>query len=317
MSDNNAVTEKPKAGTAVSFSAENMARREAMYDKLNPEPKAPETPKPSDFKPDVPSDKGDKKPAEAVKPADDKPADAPKTELAAKPTEPTAPDRSGEEDTRKVPLKALQEAREEMKSLKKELTDLRDQNKILLNDLKDKFEKSNMSDSEPVISDYDKELLQLRKEIKELREKDSDRDKVSEAEKQRQAQEKMKADLRQTHTDLEKEGFEGFEEFVPLVAAELQRRAAADPDDAVQLDNPEGWKKIFKTVVYPKIMARSKQKATEDKIKEKEELKKDAGLLMPGGAPPVAPTQKEEEYSFEAYLADRNKRSPQPQRSRK
>ena len=307
---------KPNDGAppAKTFSELKMQEREKIYKSASDFHNPPEEPKakPQDYKPEKPPES---RPASDV--TDGKqnkgPAPQPPAEPGTGPVKPGV----GKEDDRTVPHAALHEARIEIKSLKKDNLELQDQVRTLLKDLKDLTSKpaDDVDPSEPVqIADYDQELLNLRKEVKELRDREQARDKMTEAERMKHSQDKLRANLQQTHQELEKEGFEGFQEFIPLVSVELQRLASTDKEEAQRLDNPEGWKKIYKENVYPKITGLGKKQSDEEKTKEKEALKTDASLLMPGATKPSPKKNDEDTWSYEQYMKNRVNRSPQTQR---
>lgn len=231
---------------------------------------------------------------------------------------PAAADEKKEEKT--VPLAALHEAREEMKSLKNDNKELQEQVKVLLKDLRELSEKPKGEETKPedeeFLTDEQKKLRTLENEIKELREKDKQRDQLTEAEKTKRGQETLKAQLAETNLALEKDGFKGFSKFMPMVVAELQRLAADDREAAAKLDNPEGWKKIFKESVFPEVTSLNGDKSKQDKTKEKEDLKTGASLLQPGSSAAASKEDSEDDYSYDQYMKDRVKRSPQAQNPR-
>lgn len=318
--------EEKKSGQGTLMSESIIAQREKMYEKANaPAEKPTATPAAPEVKP----------PAANLPPATPPtPAPAPGSKEPVAPTPPVVspdpgakpagtPQPEKKEDDRKVPLEALHESREKLKAKEKELNDLKEQNQVLLKDLRELMTKpSAASEEPPVVTDYDKKLFELEKELKELREKDKQRETQTAEEKQKQAIQQAQQEFKQTVDSLDKsleaEGFAGLKKFLPLVTAELFRIAETEGKEvATKMDNPEGWKQIFKDIVHPEITGFGKIKSADEKVKEKEALKEGASLLMPAGNPPAPPAPKEDDWSYEKYLEERNKRSPQPQARRK
>lgn len=291
------------------LSEANIEARERIYANAGrgeaPPAEPPKAPASKDFKPVPTPDSGQPTAGAPVK-------SAPAAQQPPEPEQPVPAAREKKED-RTVPLEALHEAREREKSLKRENTELQEQVRVLLKDLKE-FSAKPPAEAAPIEAlDYDKALTALQDEVKELRARDQKREQTTEEERGRQARAKTEADVKQTALDLEKEGFPGFDRFIPMIGAELQKLHAVDPDEARRLDNPDGWKKIFKENIHPLVSGFGQKKASEDRTKEKEALKEGAGLLMPGGAPPAPPAEKEDDYSFEQYMKERARRSAQPQ----
>lgn len=310
---------KEGAASATLLSAENIARREGISERANkaseatpPAPPAEPGAKPavSDFPPAAPPVTPAPVPGSKEPVAPTPPVVTP--DPGAKPAG-TPPEKKGEEQ-RMVPLEALHESREKLKAKEKELSDIKEQNTILLKDLRELMTKpKGESEEAPVITDYDKKLVELENELKVLREKDKQRDQLTVEEQRKQAQQQFKQTVDSTEKVLETEGFHGFKQFLPLVTAELFKMAETDKELAASMDNPEGWKKIFKEIVHPQISGFSQKKNLDDKTKEKEALKEGASLLMPAGNPPPATPQKEEDWSFDKYMEERRKHSVQPQ----
>lgn len=315
-----------KGGTLMS--TEIISQREKIYEKAHAPvapktPAAPATPAAPEAKPPAANLPPAATPTSSPAPGSGEPLvptpPAVSPDPGAKPAGTPPPEKKGEAETM-VPLAALHESREKLKAKEKELSELKEQNQVLLNDMREFMQKPPAAASEevPVITDYDKKILDLEKELKELRDKDQKRDKLTEEEQRKQAQAQFRQTVDALDKSLESEGFAGLKQFLPLVTAELFKLAETEGKEAAaKMDNPEGWKKIFKDLVFPTVSGFAQKKTLDEKTKEKEALKEGASLLMPAGNPPAATPPKEEEWSYEKYLEERNKRSPQPQARRK
>lgn len=300
----------PEGKEPTLLSSVNAKSREEIADRFAAHEEAGK-PKVDDFKPEVEPVKTDE-----PTPPVEKGAEKPEEEAKAEPE--TTPEVVDEEKKKKtVPIEALHEARMNEKAAKKRAQELEEQVKVLLEDIRSVKSKPAKDDApagdEEYLTDDQKKLRSLEKEVESIRAKDKENEKTRESENIKKAQEKIGEQLREASSSLEKEGFAGFTDMLPLVTAELQRIAAEDRDEAVKLDNPEGWKKIFKETIFPKVAALSQKRAREEKIKGKEDLKKDASLLLPKGSQAAPKEDDEEEYTFASYMKDRSRRNPQPQ----
>ena len=296
--------EKPKL-----LSEANAAERDAIADRYAAHEDGGK-PKVEDFKPE-----GEPEIVPETTPVVEKTEDEPEEAPAEPEATPAAVDKK---EKKTVPIEALHEARNEMKSLKKDNQELKEQVKILLEDIRSVKAKpaDAPAEEEEFLTDDQKKLRTLEKEVEFIRAKDKEQEKTREAENIKTAQEKIGRQIREASESLEKEGYQGFTDMLPLVTVELQRLASEDRDAAIKLDNPEGWKKIFKETIFPKVSALSQKKAREEKKAGKEALKEGASLLMPSGSQPAPKEDKEDDYSFDSYMKDRASRSPQPQNLR-
>jgi hypothetical protein len=266
-----------------------------------------------------PAEGAETEPKEEPTPPVEKGDEKPKEEPEAEPE--TVPVATEEKKPKKtVPIEALHEARIELKSLKKDNEELKEQVKVLLEDIRGAAKKPAKDEApeepEEFLTDEQKKIRDLEKEVAFIREKDKEREKLRESENIKKDQERTGMQIKETSLALENEGFSGFIDMLPLVTVELNRIAAEDRDEANKLDNPEGWKKIFKETVFPRIASLGQKKSRKEKIEEKEALKTDASLLMPSGSQPKPKEDKEDDYSFESYMKERASRSPQPQNLR-
>lgn len=204
------------------------------------------------------------------------------------------------EEEKKVPLGALHEEREKRKALAKEVAELKASFQQAVEDNKKLMDLvSSKSDDEP-ITDYEKEMLSLRKQLKvALTEIDSMKRGV-EKEKQVSAEQRLESLAKQADSELEKAGYEGFYDFIPQVI-----KAMNDEEIPMEDRSPETWKRVYRDIVYPKYIGKHKVKP--DKKAEKEELKKEASLVKTPGKPEER--KKEEDDTPESYAKWRQKQS--------
>lgn len=206
-----------------------------------------------------------------------------------------------------VPKQALDEERAKRKRL-------REEKEALENRLKAYEEKLSPQAEPEIIIDYDAEINTLKNRVNNFEK--------LEAQRQEQAREaaaieqRKKTDdmIREAGIDLAKEGYPGFSKMTGAVIDELQKIMADDPDAAVALDNPDGWKKIYKEIVYPDFKREFTETSKQISLEQKTALKKDANLATSSGK---APSKKEdddpdtwdEKRRMTEYLKMRNKYS--------
>lgn len=246
------------------------SERDQIYESLSPTevpPKEePKEPKPVDAKPDKePGTEKDK--AEFV--PEDKPKDEEKT----------------------VPYGALKEEREKRKELSRRIKELEDTVKLAADDNKKLVDlMSSKSDDEP-ITDYEKELANAKKQLRLLRDEIEAFKKGQTQQKEVTEQQKLTDLIKQTDSELTKEGFEGFDDFVPQII-----KAMNEEEIPMEERNPTTWKKIYKEIVYPNYVGKYKPTPKESKKAEKEASKKDASLIMDPGK--VDAKKKEDDKPF-------------------
>ncbi len=237
---------------------------------------------------------------ESKEPEPEKVAAEPEKEKEPEKAEFVKEDKPTDEE-KKVPLGALHEEREKRKALAKEVADLKESFRQAVEDNKKLMDLMSDKSDEP-ITDYEKEMLSLRKQLKvALTEIDSIK-RGGEKERQASAEQRLDSLAKQTDTELEKAGFEGFYDFIPQVI-----KAMNDEEIPMEDRSPETWKRVYREVVYPKYIGKHKVVKKEDKKAEKEELKKEASLIKTPGKPEEK--KKEEEDTPESYAKWRQKQS--------
>ena len=253
-----------------------------------------------------------------------KPEDTPKTEQP--PVEAEKPEIAEE---KKEPVKTEEETRKEQEkenNLKKALDEerakrkqLRDEKAALEARLRqfEEAHKPKPEEAEPEILDYDAELKSLRKTVKSIELLEAKREELARQEsiiqEHRKQQETLQNMVKTVDKKLADEGYAGFEEMAGRVTAELIEMARDDPEEAKELDNPQGWEKIFKERVYPTFQKKYEESTRKRVIEDKKALKKEANLTT---STSKAPQKKEdddpntwsEERTRQEYLKERQAR---------
>lgn len=189
-----------------------------------------------------------------------------------------------------VPLGALHEERQKRKELQAEVVELKQQVKNMLTERKGKEEYE-----EEYIEDYDAELIKLKKQNQTLK---AEVDSIKAKDTQSEVEKKQTAFLNKVnkvHEELQLEGFDGFEKCTPMIRQYIHSLIMQEPDSQeyiegrklLDVDTPEGWKKIYKEEIYPSIKEIINQKKTEELIDERIERKKKAALSGSSGGKPV------------------------------
>lgn len=192
-----------------------------------------------------------------------------------------------EEKESTVPYGALHEEREKRKAIQKEL-----------DELKAKKEEESAEDDD-YISDEQKELAEIKKELKAIKDRDATREESS----SRATQEKIYADMDEK---LSAKGFPGFNTIGKLhVAKVLNELLATDPAIAVELDNPTGWAKIW-SKDFKSVSKVFTQQGNKDLLSQKKDLKQEASLITTVNK--VEKTaEKKKEWTIEDYTAERER----------
>jgi len=254
-----------------SLLSEVESERDAIYAALAKKPKPP--PEPEERTEEKAEEKVEEK-AEFV--PEDKPQDEEKT----------------------VPYGALKEEREKRKELARRVKELEEAFKQAAEDNKRLAERASAQSEEEPITDYEKELISLRKENRAMRDElkalkaSIDRDRQAASEVQ------IKTLVERTGYELAKEGFEGFQDFIPQVVQAMR----AEGIEAAE-ETPEIWKRVYKEQVWPKYVGKYRP----SKKAEKEELKKEASLIKSPGK--TEPPKKEEEWTPKTYAQWRQSQS--------
>jgi hypothetical protein len=251
--------------------------RDSVYESLS-EATPKEEPKEPEAKPE-PEKVEAKEPEKAEFVKEDKPKDEEKT----------------------VPYGALKEEREKRKDLSRRIKELEDTVKLAADDNKKLVDlMSSKSDDEP-ITDYEKEMLTLRKQLKIAMSEIGNFKKSQVQQKEVSEQERLTALVKQTDSELSKEGFDGFDDFVPQIVKAMN-------EEEVPMDerNPAKWKEIYKTIVYPKYVGKYKPTEKESKKAEKEGLKKEASLIMEPGKKQAQKKEDDEKFDYQKWRSSQS-----------
>jgi hypothetical protein len=153
------------------------------------------------------------------------------------------------------------------------------------------------------ITDYDKELMDLKRRQRAIEELEQERVERERQEATVKVSNKIATDIDQAHKDLVTDGYPGFKHAIGSVTRELQRLVAED-DSNIHLDSPSGWKKIYKEVIYPELKAEFESVSKQNELDAKRNLKQSANLASSSGKAPVksksdeplSPEEEREKY---------------------
>lgn len=241
-----------------------------------------------------PKPEAEQPPVEAEKPVEQPPQEAPEEKKEEKPPE-----------EKYVPKQALDEERAKRKKL-------RDDKEALEAELRAYREKLNPpKDPEPIL-DYDAEIHNLKREIETFKKMEARREQQAQEEAARQQREKTESMVRQAGVDLANEGFPGFGYMTSKITDELLKIAENDPEEAAILDNPTGWKKIYKERVYPEFKKEMENASRKITLDAKTSLKRDATMAPSSGKAPASkeeddPNKWDEKKKMQKYLEMREK----------
>jgi hypothetical protein len=206
-----------------------------------------------------------------------------------------------------VPYGALKEEREKRKAIQKDLDEAQKRLQQVLNDFQSYVQNGNKPDEVvEVIEDYDKELLESKRTIKALQAEVEALKGNFKSEQTIKAQNELQTRISSVSDELVKEGFPGFVQFIGHVQSELSKIASDDMETAKSLDNPDGWKKIYKEKVFPTLSTIFTKKESDDRTSRKVAAKQEVqgAVLTPGQAP--ASEKSSAEWNYDDYLKVRN-----------
>jgi small-conductance mechanosensitive channel len=177
-------------------------------------------------------------------------------------------------------------------------------------DLEARIKQYQAQDPQEAITDYDKELMELKRRQKAIEDMEADRIEREKHENAEKLTQDIKNKLIQTNEDLEKEGYPGFQFMKSSVAEELQRLVDEDELNS-SLDNPSGWKKIYKERIFPTVASKFESAIKSKTLEDKIALKEKAGLVTSTGKAepkPKDPDSKTEDELRREYVAMRRSR---------
>lgn len=212
-----------------------------------------------------------------------------------------------EKEQKFVPLDALHQEREKRKAVQSRQRELETQLQVVMAEVKS-LKEAKDTKTEVDVEDIDDpfvEVARLRREMSEFKSRDIQRE--SEV-RRRDFETKSKAlqnDISKTNDDLEKEGYPGFNMMLNSVTEKLTDLMDDNPQEATLLDNPEGWRKIYKEEIYPIIKEKFDKALKGEIIKEKEKLKSEANLIGSSGKTEKPVSKEDEDWTSEDYLNSR------------
>lgn len=263
--------------------SEVSSERDAIYDVLTKRPE-----------PQPENEEQPKEDSQGIKPEDSQ--EEPKAEKA----EFVKEEQKTQDEEKTVPYGALKEEREKRKELSKRVRELEEAFRQAAEDNKKLVESLKGSSDDEPITDYEQEIMSLRKKLKvALTEIDSVK-KSNERSREVSSQERLEAIARQTDSELSKAGFDGFYDLIPQVVNAMN-------EEGIPLEerNPDVWKRVYQETVYPKFIGKYRPK--ESKKEEKENAKRDASLIKTPGSP--GSKKKEEEWNPKTYAQWRQSQS--------
>lgn len=209
------------------------------------------------------------------------------------------------EEKKTVPYDALHEEREKRKLAQSKTRELEERLKELEAKINSAVKPSVEEDI--YLTDEEKKLQEMEKSLAELKAEKEYREKESRQSQERSAREQLEKNVADTDKTLMSEGFPGFQFLAPRVGEELAKLIKEDPDN-VYLDSPEGWKKIYKEVVFPTVKGIFTQSDKNALMEEKKAAKTGAGLVgTPGKSDKPAEKKSDEGQTYEEYLEMRRK----------
>lgn len=185
--------------------------------------------------------------------------------------------------------------------------------------LEDQIKRFSEPKNDEPITDYDAEIINIKRELPSLK---AELQAFKEIEKQRQEREKNEAHEREyrklqdnigkTNKELQEAGYPGFSFALGRVTEILQSmKEAGREEEAFDLDNPEGWKKIYKESIFPDLRKEFEAGLRVAKDEEKKSLKSQAGLATVPGRSEPKPKSENEKTEAERnaeYIAERRAR---------
>jgi hypothetical protein len=215
-------------------------------------------------------------------------------------------------DNKVVPLEALHEAREKIKAKTLEARKLSEElaaRDLLLKEANERAERieqeykrkiSESSEEAPAESEATRQLAEENKKLKEYQAKAAAKEQADQKAKANADMAKLVADA---DASLVAEGFPGFSRFTVDVGNAIVAKITAgelDEKDVV----PSLWIKVYKEEVYPAIKSLFAAQVKQEKLVEKQELKKSITLVStPGAAPsPADEVDLDAPQTAESYM---------------
>lgn len=187
-----------------------------------------------------------------------------------------------------VPHQAFHQEREKRKALQAEL-----------DNFKKKFEDSQKQEPE---SDLDAEEQEKDRKITAIEEKQerfeqwqAEQDEKSVNSKRQEFERLIDNDISTVDKALKEEGYPGFETFSTKVSTRILELGNNDPEILAKLQNPEGWKYVYKKHIFPELKGIFLRQDKEEMVSDKKVLKQQANLI---GSPGKGQKEVKEEDSW-------------------
>ncbi|MEE9354197.1 MAG: hypothetical protein V3U75_01270 [Methylococcaceae bacterium] len=229
-------------------------------------------------------------------------------------------DKKPEEDEKTVPYGALHAEREKRKEIQKTVGKLEGQVAELIADNKAFMEQGKKADTDETDlealleeGNFDdvlkltlKQNTELKKRMAKLENNDGKRTQADEQTAHEAKQKAVEGRISKITTSLEEDGYPGFDMFVDKMNAELVQMIDDDPDNEA-LDNDEGYKKIYREKIFPKVKKMFVGQEKENTFEKKRNLKKKANIGGGGKADPKTKEKDINELSNDEMYADYKK----------
>jgi len=199
-----------------------------------------------------------------------------------------------EKNERQVSIGALHEEREKRKERDSQIEQLIDDNKKL----KEKLE----SGDNEYGFETDNQLTQALNKIAQLEERLEQKDKADDELRLKEDRVQLDNQVKSLANQLDSEGFYGFADIGETVVSKKLNELAAKYgyDNAMKMDNPEGWAKIWRSE-QPKFKTIFMKEHKNGLFNEKVANKKKANLATNAGRNPV---KKQKQESVDGLLKD-------------
>ena len=229
-------------------------------------------------------------------------------------------DKKPEEEEKTVPYGALHAEREKRKEIQKivgklegQVAELIADNKAFMEqgkkaeadetDLESLLEEGNFDD---VLKLTLKQNTELKKRMAKLENNDGKRTQADEQTAHEAKQKAVETRISKITTSLDEDGYPGFDMFVDKMNAELVQMIDDDPDNEA-LDNDDGYKKIYRERIFPKVKKMFVGQEKADTFEKKRDRKKKANIGGGGKADPKAKEKDINELSNDEMYADYKK----------
>lgn len=227
-------------------------------------------------------------------------SETPKSEVPAEqaPIEPEEKKEPTAEEKDPAEVEQDKKEKEKLENLKKALDEernkrkkLREEKEILEARLRAVEERQEPIDEQP-ISDYEVEIKNLNKKIRSIELMEARREEQARQDAIKEQSKKLDQMVSDVSKSLTAQGYPGFSFLASNVTKELIRINTEDPEEAQSLDNPSGWEKIYKEIVFPKFKDEYETSTKKNLMDKKKDLKESANLSTSSGK---APQKKDED----------------------